>query len=264
MMRDPLPLAHCGVLVTRPVHQAQGVQARLRALGAMPFLFPTLDIQPVEGPAPLNQVAKALDQWDCIIFTSVNAVWHSLPVLSDLWPVPPPWLKVVAIGKSTADALEDYQWAPHITPSKQYSSEGLLALRDFQQVKGKRILIIEGANGRGYLEGQLKEKGGIVQPLAVYRRQCPQVDVTPLLHYWEGQAIQCVMITSGDSLKNLIQLLGASHAHYWKETLMCVISERVARLAKTQGAKKVVVAQKATDEGMVEALVQWYGQHQHE
>ena len=260
MKDDTLALAHCRVLVTRPVHQAQEVQAQLQGLGAKPLLFPTIDIQPVEDSKPLYHVAKELDQWDCIVFTSVNAVWHSMAVLSESWSTPPSHLKVLAIGESTARALGDYQWDPHATPSKKYSSEGLLDLSDFQQVEGKRILIMGGANGRGHLSHHLKEKGAVVKNLMVYYRRCPQVDIQPLVHYWEAQGIHCVMITSGDGLKNLIELLGHGYAHYWEATPLCVISERVGRLAKEQGARSVLVAEKATNESMVDALVKWYGQ----
>ncbi len=258
MMSDRAPLAHCGVLVTRPVHQAQKVQRYLEILGATPFLFPTLDIQPVKELTSLSHIAEELDQWDRIIFTSVNAVWHSMSVLSEVWSTPPPQLKIVAIGESTACALADYHWQPHLTPSKRYSSEGLLDLKDFQQIKNQRILIISGANGRSYLKDQLKKAGATVENCVVYHRQCPQVDVKPLIHYWEAQRIQCVMITSGDGLKNLIELLGSTYAHYWKETPLCVISERLAQVAREKGAQRLLVAQTASDEGMVEALLAWY------
>lgn len=252
-----LPLASCGVLVTRPIHQAQNLEKQLRLLGAMPFLFPTLDIQPVENLTPLYEVGVELNRWDYIIFTSVNSVWHSMAILTEIWPRPPLGLKIGAIGESTASALRDIQWTPHIMPSMDYSSEGLLDVDDFQHVSEKSILIIEGRNSRGYLENALTERGATVKSIPVYCRQCPQVDIKPLIHYWEGKAIQCVILTSGDGLRNLIALLGEAYAHYWKATPLCVISKRLGHLAREKGACKIITAEKATDKSMVDALIQW-------
>lgn len=254
-MKIDLPLAHRHIIVTRPLHQAQKMAQGLRTLGAIPLLFPTLEIQPIEDLTPLATVATQLDQWNYIIFTSVNAVEYSLKILSDA--ICPPSLKIIAVGNGTANALKHYGWMPELVPA-YHSSEGILASELLQQVTDQRILLIGGQGGRSYLQTQLIQRGAQVKKIVVYQRQCPQVAIEPLIHLWQTVGIDCIMITSGEGFKNLIELLGQRYAHFWQNTLMCVISERVAELSKSHGLHKLAVASTATDQGMIDALLQWY------
>ena len=52
--RSQLPLAGLRVLVTRARQQASALSARLVELGAAPLEYPTIEIRPVEDPAPFD------------------------------------------------------------------------------------------------------------------------------------------------------------------------------------------------------------------
>ena len=83
--RVAMPLQDKRVLVTRAQAQAHDLEARLRALGALPLAFPTIHITPPrDGYAALDAALRELTTFDWVVFTSVNGVdhvWQRLAVL---------------------------------------------------------------------------------------------------------------------------------------------------------------------------------------
>src|SRR5688572_24611983 len=110
-----MPLTGRRILVTRPRAQAGVLCDKLAGLGAAPILFPTIEIGPMEDPAPLDDAIRALPEFDWIIFTSVNGVaafWERSGV--DLKSAPT--AKIAAIGPATAAALARRGMQAHFIP----------------------------------------------------------------------------------------------------------------------------------------------------
>src|SRR5690606_30704684 len=121
--------------------------------------FPTIDIGASDcGDAYLAK----LDQYDVIIFVSQHAVYQSQKKIQKTWPIFPPRCHVVAVGKSTADALAYTKKAPIIYPLGQWNSEALLHLPLLLDVHGKKIAIIRGETGRELIENTLLKRGAEV------------------------------------------------------------------------------------------------------
>src|SRR5689334_8157609 len=68
------PLSSKRVLVTRPRPQAGDLCEQLEAVGAVPILFPTIEIVPLEDYTILDKALRSLVQYQWVIFTSVNGV----------------------------------------------------------------------------------------------------------------------------------------------------------------------------------------------
>src|SRR5215218_1753423 len=68
-------LANRGIVVTRPAHQATPLAEMIRAAGGHPLLFPVIEIADIEDSGPLNRLVDRLDEVDCAIFVSPNAVY---------------------------------------------------------------------------------------------------------------------------------------------------------------------------------------------
>ena len=62
------------VLVTRPKGQAGVFADKLSALGATPILLPAIQIVPLENCFELDQALLHLENFDWVVFTSVNGV----------------------------------------------------------------------------------------------------------------------------------------------------------------------------------------------
>ena len=240
-----------GVLVTRPVGQADGLCRAVRDAGGRPWLFPALEIRAGGDPARLQTIFQRLAEFRLAIFVSANAVAFSLPWFRCAGGVPD-GMRLAAVGKATARALEERLAAPDLVPQAGFDSEALLALPELQQVAGQAVLILRGEGGRPLLGDTLTQRGAEVVYAELYRRDCPQADVSSLLASWDR--IQVVIATSEELLENLLQLFGEAGRSALLGKTLLVISPRLATFAREQGFNEVLQAQDAGDEALLAAL----------
>lgn len=245
------------VLVTRPAHQAEPFCTLLAQAGAEAVRFPVLAIAPAADPAAVAAVAERLDQFDLLIFISVNAVQYGLEWL----PGPGDWptsTAIAAVGSRTAAALVEEGLSVTLVPETGHNSEALLALPALQDMRHRRVLIVRGNGGRETLAEALRARGAEVTYAEVYRRVCPDSDAALLLRRWQKGGVDVVTVTSVESLRNLFTLLGPAGEDLLRATPLVVASERVRAVAQEldcHGA--ITVAADATDAGMLMALRQW-------
>lgn len=251
------PLSGLGVLVTRPAHQAASLAQRIEAEGGRAIRFPVLEIVGIENPALLQLIGERIQDFDLAIFVSANAVHHSICRLR-LQRTLRPELKIAAIGQSTANALEQAGLRPNVQPVPPFNSESLLATPELQQraISGQRIVIFRGQGGREYLGELLTKRGAHVEYAEVYGRKRPPVNPSRLHDLRDD--IDVIVITSGDALRNLFEMVDQQGRNWLCTTPFVALSERVGELAKQFGVRQqVVIANFASDEGILEALRRW-------
>ena len=246
-------LAGRGVLVTRPAHQADELCRLVEAAGGRAIRFPVLEIQPPRDLAAGKDGLRRLGDYDLAIFVSANAVQHGLAALAPLpWP---PQVEIAAIGAATAQALKRRGLAVAYCPAQAFTSEALLALPQLQQLAGRRILILRGEGGRERLRETLRARGARVDYLEVYRRAQPDTDPLPLLQRWQAGEIGAVLVTSDESLRKLVAMIGTLGMPLLRATPLIVANARTLALARELGLDGPVrVAADATDAAMTEAL----------
>ena len=249
-------LAGATVLVTRPARQAEGLCRRIEEAGGRPVRFPVVEIAPPTRPEAAAAVADRLAEYDIALFVSANAVERGLALVRERLGALPEGLRLAAVGRATARALEaELGRPPDLVPEGRFDSEGLLALPALQGVTDQRVAIFRGEGGRELLAQTLTERGARVDYAEVYRRRRPQADTEGLLQTWEKEGIEAVTATSNEGLENLIALLGERGLEYLRRTPLVVMSRRTAELAAERGlAGPVRVAPEASDAGIVAAL----------
>jgi uroporphyrinogen-III synthase len=249
------PLAGIGVLVTRPVEQAARLVSRLRDLGAAPLLFPALAIVPAAASQNLEATLAQVEQYDLHLFISPTAAQFGLAALpSDAIE----HLRAAAIGNGTAAALRAKGVNNILTPITGADSEHLLALPQFGELAGKRVLIFRGEGGRELIADTLRERGAAVDYAECYRRICPQVDTTPLRQALAQQQIQAITAFSGETLDNLIALLGAAAAKKAHTLPLFVPHARIAQHARSLNFMQTVTTAPGED-GVLAGLVEYFG-----
>ena len=84
-----MSLAGRHVVVTRPAGQAAHFAAALAGQGAIPVLYPVLEIRDIEDVAPVLDAAIRLDSFDLAVFVSPNAIQKALSLILPrrAWPV---------------------------------------------------------------------------------------------------------------------------------------------------------------------------------
>ncbi len=249
------PLKGMGVVVTRPVHQAQNLAQLIAGAGGEAILFPVLEILDAVDLRPINALISRLDEFDVAIFISPNAVSKALNLIRAQRQLPPR-LMIAAIGKGSKKELERCGITQIVAPEKQFDSEGLLALPQFQDMRGKRVVIFRGEGGREVLGDTLISRGATLEYAECYRRCKPSIDTAPLLHRWARGEIHAVSATSGESLRNLFDLLGKLGQQWLRKTPLFVPHERIAQVAREMGLAQVIVTPPG-DEGLITGLSEW-------
>jgi uroporphyrinogen-III synthase len=199
------PLSGIHILITRPVNPASRTAERLASLGATPYIFPTILIEPLADTGQLNAALSSLQSVYAIIFVSPSAVEMTLKDKVKF----PISIKVFAPGLGTAEELNLYGVNNVRIPLKNFDSEGLLELSELQSefVNGERILIFRGNGGRELLPDELRQRGAHVEVITTYRRSIPTSSPAGLLELLTAKKLTSVSVMSSSAIKNLVTLV---------------------------------------------------------
>ena len=220
------------------------------------MLFPVLAIEDLADVTPLLDAAIRLDQYDWAMFVSPNAVDHALKVIlaQRQWPAA---LRVATVGHSSEAALEHHGIVDVVAPQERFDSEALLALPEFADVRGKRVVIFRGDSGRDLFGDTLKERGAAVDYVTCYRRTRPALDPAPLLKLWNEGRLDAMTVTSSEGLRNLYAMVGKLGQGWLRRTPTFVPHERIAEQAKALGLHNVVLTGPA-DAGLLAGLTDYF------
>jgi uroporphyrinogen-III synthase len=255
--RPEKPLAGVGVLVTRPIHQAEHLAQLIERAGGVAIRFPTIEIAPPTDPGPLLASLARLTEFDAAIFISPNAVEQTFSWLRATRRAWPPGLPVACVGRATAEALAE-QGLSATAPSGRYDSEALLGLSILQAVAGKDIIIFRGDGGRELLGDTLRTRGANVTYAESYRRVRPRTDPEPIIEAWRHGEIHIVSITSAEGVRNLYDLVGEIGHGWLNDTPAVVLSRAQAAVCRDLGWNAMVlVAAEPSDEAILETIKTW-------
>lgn len=233
------------VLVTRPAHQAENLCRLIEAEGGSAVRLPLLTVEPSAHAAEARKRLAA--GHDCWIFTSANAVRHAQPLAAGPWPE-----RLAAVGPATAAAIAAAGHAGAAVPLTGASSEALLALPEFQQVRGLRVLLVTGEGGRDLLERELAARGAAVERAEVYRR-------VPLPYPPEAVAAalrksDVIIVTSGQALEHLFRLVPeASRAALLKKPVVVPAARVVEKAGELGFTRPPRVAEPMSDAALCAA-----------
>ena len=243
------------IVITRPKLQADGLAQGIKVADGHVLLFPTLEIVPVQLAQTDIEKIQHLNEIDIIIFISSNAVEHGLNHIQALTDLPEQTL-LATIGTGSAKTLNTKLGKhPDIVPEENFSSEGLLATAAMQNVSNKRILIIRGDGGREHLKQTLQKRGALVEYINVYQRLKPATSTSDLEQYLQNNQIAAIVITSAESLKNLLEMIPNKAKSLLLQVPLLLINKRLVEIAKETGfINKLFVATKASDDAIIESL----------
>ena len=246
--------------MTRPAGQADGLAALIRQAGGEPIELPAIEIRDLSDLTTFHAVADRLESFDCAIFVSRNAVRKAVALLAKRragrpWPA---HLRVATVGAGSREEMTVQGFTDVITPATQFDSEALLGLPEFSSIAGRRIVIFRGEGGRKYLGDTLAARGAVVEHATCYRRVLPEAGRTALDAAWALGKVDAVLVSSGEGLANLLEMLGSAGPQRLAGIALFVPHERVAGEAARQGLGRVLVAGPG-DAQMTAALVAYFG-----
>lgn len=236
------------VLVTRPQQMANELCAAIESHGGRTTHFPTIEITEPRDSSSLHHALKTVDDFDFALFISPTAVRKTaehihISAFSG---------QLIALGSATTTALENEGCRVSIKPNG-HDSEALLDHPQLQTslIQGKRIIIFKGEGGRNLLEKTLTERGAITFAANIYRRTQP-TKYTPL-DLKTLQSLDAILISSGESLNNLVNMAVNKQALFDKTVL--VPGKRCKTIAINLGFNSVIETNNATNAAFIEALL---------
>lgn len=147
----------------------------------------------------------------------------------------------LAVGAATAEALRRTGVDAVVSPQRM-DSEGLLALRELQGLRGLDIGLVTAPDGRDVLAPALRREGARLLRADVYAREEIPLAAAPVRRLLELRAPACVALSSGAALESALSRLPATaHARLLKLPAIAA-SERLATLARNAGFARVRVA----------------------
>jgi uroporphyrinogen-III synthase len=242
------PLTDTTVLVTRPLPQGEALAVSIRQIGGEAIVFPAIAIEAREAAPP--------DAYDWVVFASVHAVAFGARAIRKTENV-----RIAAIGKATANALEAAGLPADIVPEAPYTSEALLAHPEFQPAAGDRVVIVRGERGRETMRESLTARGAHVATFDVYRRVRPAVatdEIAALEQRWATEGIDAVTATSVDTYSNLLALLTPAGRELLFRTALLAPTPRIVDAARASGWNaEALITTSADDAAIVGALARW-------
>ena len=236
------------VVLTRPEGDNTRLQAALAAQHYDVHIQPLLKIAPFSESELRDPPELRGD--DVCIFISANAARMGLPTL--MGGLVEQRIVSLAVGPRTAAVIEA-EGLPVVTP-KQMDSEGLLALPELEQVKGRRVILVKGEGGREALAQELEAREAQVEEYVCYRRESAAIDIDGLCATFADYPVIIFQANSGQTLTALSQALAQCQGATLLQQRLIVPSQRVAEEAQALGWQRIVVAESASDEAFLAAL----------
>lgn len=242
------------VLVTRPEPTGSELIAAINSTGSQAYASALISIG---AGAELDKLTRYLDHLnnnDLVFLLSKNAVWYANLALEQAGRSWSDKLSYYGIGRSTGQYFQQttglpIQWAEH-----GETSEILLTLPELQFLEGKRTLLLRGNGGRELLASTLKSRGAQVEYCECYARHPVPYNRTAFNQKWLETNITDIVITSGQMLALLNELIAEDIKPWWFTRRLIVVSERIADQARQSGWQKVCVANSADNNALLKAL----------
>ena len=254
------PLTGLRILVTRGRAQVHHLSDALIEQGAEVVEVPTIEIVPIALTPKQLVVLRGAEDYDWVVFSSINAVTLYMKALSRILTDPRDtrFGRVACVGESTAAALRAFGIPVDLVP-KDYKQEGLIKAFSRMPIKGKRVLLARGKEGRDLLENFLKGRGAQVDSLALYENQIPSGTQARLkaLFGKEG-GVDLLTFASSSAVDHFYGLFTPDQRKKWLSRLpAAVIGPVTAASAKKWGVKRLLQPKKYTVPDLVVAVVDW-------
>jgi uroporphyrinogen III methyltransferase/synthase len=245
------PLCGKKILITRAHGQASVFAEQIRALGGEPVEYPTIDFAPLSDFRELDNALVRVQEFDWVVFTSVNGVRFVADRLRTLGqdPLSLASAKIAAIGPATARALEQIGLHVDFVPTKFHGAQIAIEL---PIERGARALLLRADIASDELARGLAVRGVAVTDVDTYRT------VTPARPYAKLREIDAITFTSSSTVKNLLAMLGSKRAELDHAQVFC-IGPVTASTARELGLDVDAVATEHTVDGLVRTMADYYG-----
>tara|TARA_R110002050_G_scaffold273168_1_gene417203 strand:+ start:951 stop:1670 length:720 start_codon:yes stop_codon:yes gene_type:complete len=235
------------VLLTRPQGRNQAMEEQLSQRDVAYLVTPLLAV--IETNESMSHATLA--HTDNLLFISTNAVDFAATKLNNSFPQ---HCRYFAVGQATADSLAHYNIQAISSPEESQDSEGLLSQPQLRDVDKQSFIIVRGLGGREMLAEQLALRGAKVNYWQVYQRVIPKLNAKQTIQQWQSFGIDTIVVTSGEILSNLVDLVPKELFAWLRACHIIVPSHRVELQAKAMGLSHITNANGANTQAILTSL----------
>ena len=217
--------------------------------------MPAIQIEPIEDWSEVDVTLQRLDEFNWLVFTSVNGVDA---FLDRLWEQGGDarqlaGLKIATIGTSTAAALSKYHLRADLIPD-EFRAEAL-AKAMAPHVKDQKVLWARASRGREVLPQELTAAGATVKELVVYQNLDAESFSGDALQALDDRQLNWIGLSSPSIARRMAALLPDSAKEQLGKTLrIASISPVTSAAAKEAGLPVHAEATTFTWDGIFEAI----------
>jgi len=191
------------VVVTRDEPDDGPLTTDLRRLGLQVLQWRVLRIGPPRDEAPFAEALANIADFDWVVFASQ----HAVAAVTQRVSVPPPQLRVAAVGERTAQALRDKGWRVDLVPEVE-TAEHLVDKLTPVVGKGTRVLFPASSRSLPTINERLTKLGVDVHQVEAYANEGAALDVDACRAWVDRKAIGAVTFTSPSAVHELHRALG--------------------------------------------------------
>jgi len=244
-IRGAQPLHDRRIVITRPRDQVGPLAEALERLGASVFAVPLVEIAPIEDASALDAALARLESYDWVVFTSANGVAGARQRLAG--KSLPEGTRVAAVGPATAEAVRTLGLEAAFVPDR-FAAEEIAA--GLGPVQGVRILLPQADIASPNLAVELRSRGALVDAVAAYRTVAVEPSRDELVELERG--VDAIVLASGSAARSLVSSRVGRVA---EGAVVVCIGPKTAQAAREVGLPVGLVADEATAEGIIDALI---------
>ncbi|UCG14842.1 MAG: uroporphyrinogen-III C-methyltransferase [Deltaproteobacteria bacterium] len=255
------PLFGKTIVVTRAREQASDFRTLLEESGARCLEFPTIEVGSPASWEPLDKAIGQLEDYDWMIFTSVNGVRFFFKRVEELGEDVRllRGIRLGAIGPKTAAGLRERGLRIDLVPS-EYRAEAVIEALAESEVRGKRFLLPRAAKAREILPEKLVEMGGLVDVVPAYETVRPPGRAGEVRSLLQGGDIACVTFTSSSTVENFGAMFpGDDLPTLVANAAIACIGPITAETASRHGLKVDIMPAEYTIDALAAEIVEYFG-----
>ena len=254
------PLSAKRIVVTRATEQAGRLRRLLEEAGAEVLELPLIRIEPIPEPERGSEILEALGEYDWLIFTSENGVRCFFDLFfeqfEDLRSLG--FLKLAAVGQTTARALADYHLKVDLVPETAQAEALAAALIEREDLASTKSLVITGNRNGDVLVEKMESVGAIVDTLTVYKTELTGLSEDSAAQRFRELGADMVVFASTSAVESFAaQAASLALGENARRPQAASIGPMTSAAIKKLGLPLAVQAEEARLESLVQALVDY-------
>jgi uroporphyrinogen III methyltransferase/synthase len=255
------PLFGISALVTRTRDQASALSALLEEMGAETIETPLIRIEAPEDREPLDRAVEHLEQYDWLVFTSVNSVdaFFGQLRVSGKDARALACLSIGVVGPATEERLCDFGIIADCRPDVFDVEHLVEAMAARYVLREARILFPGSDMARDTLKDGLSALGAKVFHVAAYRTVQEKTLPPDIMRRFENREIQVVVFASSSVVRAFAQAVGSERLSETLEGVAVACIGPVTRQAALDAGMTVsIMPEQATIPALAGAIRDYF------